>query len=532
MGEMVDMGLGPADVGLRQVHAQFFDEAGERIDSLEALLLAMDGGACDDGQLNAAFRDAHSIKGGAAAFGFGETTSLTHAMETLLDGLRRRELPPGREIFDALLRGCDALRGLLEQQRGGARAGVDTSALTAQLKALAGHDALAPSFSADGVGPRVLRLTIGPVKDSGAVDGVLDLFRDIGALGSIEAVDGGEPSPSGHRVFKVITRSPEAELTDLFSFHVSPDQVAFSPWRDAEPDRRITGEPPRADAVDRSADEAAQAPAPGRARITPLPANGGTLRVAAHKIDELIRLVGELKATHATLAQQMDRLAPVLPALQPSGITALDCITRQLDESVSSLRMVPMRTVFSRFPRMVRDLGSALGKQLDLQLIGEEAELDRQLSERIIDPLMHLVRNSADHGIEAPRKRVAAGKPAQGCITMSATHHGESILIEVDDDGAGLSRCRILDKARGRGLAVHDSMTDDEVWALIWEPGFSTAETLSEISGRGVGMDVVKRNIVELGGRVTLHSVAGQGTRVSICLPLRPTGSRGGQSDV
>jgi two-component system chemotaxis sensor kinase CheA len=185
-----------------------------------------------------------------------------------------------------------------------------------------------------------------------------------------------------------------------------------------------------------------------------------------------------------------------------------------------SIRMIPMSVVFSRFPRMIRDLGARLGKQLELQLSGEATELDKGLVEKIIDPLTHLVRNSADHGIEAPTQRVAAGKPAQGCIRLSAAHQGGSILIEVADDGAGLSRRRILDKARSRGLPARDDMTDNDVWALIWEPGFSTAETLSDVSGRGVGMDVVKRNIADLGGSVELHSVEGKGTRVSIRLPL------------
>jgi two-component system chemotaxis sensor kinase CheA len=198
----------------------------------------------------------------------------------------------------------------------------------------------------------------------------------------------------------------------------------------------------------------------------------------------------------------------------------LERTTRHLQESVMSIRMIPMSVVFSRFPRMIRDLGARLGKQLELQLAGEATELDKGLVEKIIDPMTHLVRNSADHGIEPPTQRLAAGKPAQGSIRLSAVHQGGSILIEVADDGAGLSRRRILDKARSRGLPARDDMTDAEVWALIWEPGFSTAETLSDVSGRGVGMDVVKRNIADLGGSVELHSIEGQGTRVSIRLPL------------
>jgi two-component system chemotaxis sensor kinase CheA len=426
-------------------------------------------------------------------------------------------------MVDALLQAGDALRGLLARHRHGGDETIDASSLTARLKALASGSAPAPAATSLLAGPRVLRLTLGPLKDAGAVDGVLELFRDIGTLGSIEPADGGALSPSGHRIFKVVTSSPEAELTDLFSFHVSADQVAFAPWVEAGVEGKVTGEPPRADAADGSADGAAPPPARIGARnaapTTPA-SESGTLRVAVDKIDQLINLVGELVITQSMLAQQTQQFDPVRHGLLVAGMAELERTTRHLQESVMSIRMIPMSVVFSRFPRMIRDLGARLGKQLELQLSGEATELDKGLVEKIIDPLTHLVRNSADHGIEAPTQRVAAGKPAQGCIRLSAAHQGGSILIEVADDGAGLSRRRILDKARSRGLPARDDMTDNDVWALIWEPGFSTAETLSDVSGRGVGMDVVKRNIADLGGSVELHSVEGKGTRVSIRLPL------------
>ena len=523
MGEMTNQGLPQADFDLAPFHAAFFDEAGDNLESMEALLLAMDGASPSDDELNAVFRVAHSIKGGAATFGFADVTALTHEMETLLDRLRRHELAPRPEMVDALLQAGDALRGLLAHHRQGGGDAIDATGLAARLKALA--SGTVPPAAAVSVlaGQRVLRLTLGPLKDAGAVDGVLELFRDIGTLGSIEAADAGALSPSGHRIFKVVTSSPEAELTDLFSFHVSADQVAFAPWVEPGADTQVTGEPPRADAADGSADGAAPPPARSGARnSTPTaPASdSGTLRVAVDKIDQLINLVGELVITQSMLAQQTQQFDPVRHGLLVAGMAELERTTRHLQESVMSIRMIPMSVVFSRFPRMIRDLGARLGKQLDLELAGEATELDKGLVEKIIDPLTHLVRNSADHGIEAPTQRVAAGKPAQGCIRLSAAHQGGSILIEVADDGAGLSRRRILDKARSRGLPARDDMTDDEVWALIWEPGFSTAETLSDVSGRGVGMDVVKRNIADLGGSVELHSVEGQGTRVSIRLPL------------
>jgi two-component system chemotaxis sensor kinase CheA len=523
MGEMINPGPPQADFDLAPFHASFFDEAGDNLDSMEALLLAMDSASASDDDLNAVFRVAHSIKGGASTFGFADVTALTHEMETLLDRLRRHELAPRPEMVDALLQSGDALRGLLARHRDGGGEAVDASALAARLKALASGRAAPPAAVSAPAGQRVLRLTLGPLPDAGVVDGVLELFRDIGTLGSIEAADGGALSPSGHRVFKVITSSPEAELTDLFSFHVSADQVEFERWTDARTDTQVTSEPSRADAADGSADGAAPPPARNSARVaapTAPASDNGTLRVAVDKIDQLINLVGELVITQSMLAQQTQQFDPVRHGLLVAGMAELERTTRHLQESVMSIRMIPMSVVFSRFPRMIRDLGARLGKQLELQLAGEATELDKGLVEKIIDPMTHLVRNSADHGIEPPTQRLAAGKPAQGSIRLSAVHQGGSILIEVADDGAGLSRRRILDKARSRGLPARDDMTDAEVWALIWEPGFSTAETLSDVSGRGVGMDVVKRNIADLGGSVELHSIEGQGTRVSIRLPL------------
>jgi len=245
-----------------------------------------------------------------------------------------------------------------------------------------------------------------------------------------------------------------------------------------------------------------------------------SIRVSVEKVDHLINLVGELVITQAMLAQSTQHLDPVEAERILAGIDLLARNTRDLQESVMSIRMLPMSMVFSRFPRVVRDLAGKLGKQVELKTFGENTELDKGLIEKIADPLTHLVRNSLDHGIETPEKRIAAGKPAKGTITLKASHQGGNILIEVLDDGAGLNRERILNKARERGLPVHDAMPDQEVWQLIFAPGFSTAEQVTDVSGRGVGMDVVKRNIEGMGGKVELHSAEGFGTRTVISLPL------------
>ena len=245
-----------------------------------------------------------------------------------------------------------------------------------------------------------------------------------------------------------------------------------------------------------------------------------SIRVAVEKVDQLINLVGELVITQAMLAEAASNLDPVLAEKLLAGIDLLSRNTRDMQESVMSIRMLPMSMVFSRFPRVVRDLAGKLNKQVEIKTIGDNTELDKGLIEKITDPMTHLVRNSLDHGIEIPEKRVAAGKNPKGTLTLKASHQGGNVVIEVIDDGGGLNRARILEKAREKGLPVSDSMTDYEVWQLIFAPGFSTAEVVTDVSGRGVGMDVVKRNIEGLGGRVELESSPGFGTRTVIRLPL------------
>jgi two-component system chemotaxis sensor kinase CheA len=271
-------------------------------------------------------------------------------------------------------------------------------------------------------------------------------------------------------------------------------------------------------------DRAADAPVRAGRRATDkqvtTAADSASIRVGVEKVDMLMNLVSELVITQSMLMQSASALDQAANERLLAGLGLLGRNTRDLQEAVMSIRMLPISFVFSRFPRVVRDLAGKLGKQVDLRTCGESAELDKGLIEKIADPLTHLVRNSLDHGIEAPEVRVAAGKPATGTITLNAMHQGGSIVIEVSDDGGGLNRERILQKARERGLPANDGMTDGEVWQLIFEPGFSTADVITDVSGRGVGMDVVKRNIAEMNGSVSIESKAGQGTRIAIRLPL------------
>ncbi len=487
-----------AGMELTQFHALFFDEAGENLERLERLLLDLDLGAPDKEALNAIFRCAHSVKGGAATFGFADVAELTHQVETLLDRLRRGEMTPSMEMVDALLQAGDTLKAQLAHHQSGAGDAHDATALLAALHGLVGPGTgptTAPTATPVPV-ERRLQLRLGPIDDAQCVAEVVALFTDIPDLGRIQADASMAATPGLHH-FIVHTRSSDAELNDLFAFHVSASQVRLVPATPMAPTPR-------------------QAAPAAAAAVAETP----SLRVPLDKVDQLINLVGELVITQAMLAQRCAALEPPAQRQLAAGFADLQRHTRNLQESVMSIRMIPVSVVFSRFPRLLRELGRQLGKKAELVTLGEATELDKGLIEKITDPLTHLVRNSLDHGIEPPAERVAAGKRETGTITLAAMHQGGSIVIEVRDDGRGLSRERLLRKARERGLAAPDTLGDDAVWALILAPGFSTAEQVTEVSGRGVGLDVVQRNIASLGGAVEIESLPGQGMTIRVRLPL------------
>jgi two-component system chemotaxis sensor kinase CheA len=549
MGEISNAGLERDGFDLTQFYAVFFEEARENLANMESMLLDVDISRPTDEELNAIFRVAHSIKGGAATFGFGDVAALTHELETLLDRLRRHEVSLQRAMVDLLLEAGDVVKAQLARYQGSTDQSPPTDALIERIRQMAAGD---DTVSQRPGGARCLDIRIGPLEDGSCADGLVELFRDIPSLGTIEALDQGQRPADGLRHFKVLTNSPDSELLELFSFHVSREQVriaevgataAVAAANAAEPVPVQTPAPegdgygffvdpktlPAQKAGDSAQGQASAAdgdPArrvDGRGRSEKAAAGGlesTTLRVSVERVDQLINLVGELVITQAMLSQQAKDLDAVQFSSLLGGISDLERNSRHLQETVMSIRMIPMSFVFNRYPRMIRDLASKLGKQIELKLVGEATELDKGLIEKIVDPLTHLVRNSADHGIETPAKRLAAGKLPHGTITLSAAHQGGSILIEVRDDGHGLQRERILQKARERGLAVRDDMTDHEAWALIWEPGFSTADQISDVSGRGVGMDVVRKNIAALNGTVELDSAEGYGTRVTVRLPL------------
>lgn len=568
MGEMSSEGSQlSAGIDLSQFYQVFFEEAGENLDRMEKLLLDLDIESADDEEMNAIFRCAHSIKGGAATFGFKDVAELTHQMETLLDKLRRHELTPTGAMVDVLLQSGDALRAQLARHQNGDGDELDTTELLFNIRAMSDGEAPtitaapAPASPAAAAAPasvlaeaaparpgaRVLELRVGPMDKPDDANNIIDLFKEITDLGTIEPLDNGMPA-DGMRRFKVCTTSTDSDLLDLLTFHVAREQVCLLPLGpgygfhsgapgapEAEkPDvgygffDDAPGAPNQAVAVAgehaaHTAPAPAAAPAKAAAPKAEKPAaalEASTLRVSVEKVDQLINLVGELVITQAMLAQNSQGMDPALYQQLAAGLADLDRNTRDLQESVMSIRMIPMSMVFSRFPRMLRDLASKLGKKVDFVTVGEATELDKGLVEKITDPLTHLVRNSCDHGIETPADRVAKGKPETGTITLSASHQGGSIVIEVRDDGRGLSREKLIKKARERGIHAPDSMTDQEVWALIFAPGFSTADVVTDVSGRGVGMDVVKKNITALGGTVDIDSAEGYGMRVSVRLPL------------
>ncbi|MDY0972674.1 chemotaxis protein CheA [Siccibacter turicensis] len=505
----------------------FFDEADELLADMEQHLLDLVPEAPDSEQLNAIFRAAHSIKGGAGTFGFTVLQETTHLMENLLDEARRGEMQLNTDIINLFLETkdimqeqldayksseqpdqasfeyiCQALRQLALEAKGEAPA---AAANAAQLTVV--DDA--PPAGSDGA----LRVTLSKLK-AGEVDVLLE---ELGNLGTLSQVEKGSDTLSA-----TIGGISEDDITAVLCFVIEPDQIAFSAAQEAAPAPAPAPvqAPAAAPALKAVPNETAAPRAERENKPAARASESTSIRVAVEKVDQLINLVGELVITQSMLAQRSNELDPVTHGDLITSMGQLQRNARDLQESVMSIRMMPMEYVFSRFPRLVRDLAGKLGKQVELTLQGSSTELDKSLIERIIDPLTHLVRNSLDHGIESPEKREAAGKSPVGNLILAAEHQGGNICIEVTDDGAGLNRERILAKAMSQGMAVSESMTDEEVGMLIFAPGFSTAEQVTDVSGRGVGMDVVKRNIQEMGGHVEIQSKQGAGTTIRILLPL------------
>ncbi|QMD24768.1 chemotaxis protein CheA [Citrobacter freundii] len=516
----------------------FFDEADELLADMEQHLLDLVPESPDSEQLNAIFRAAHSIKGGAGTFGFTILQETTHLMENLLDEARRGEMQLNADIINLFLETkdimqeqldaykssaepdaasfeyiCHALRQLALEAKGEtAPAVVNTAKLSVVDGTALQEETMAQeTVAAEEVKKRIVlsRLKAGEVdlleEELGNLATLTDVVKSSDTLSA--TIDGD---------------LAEDDIVAVLCFVIEADQIAFTTVSAAPIETATEVVQPQPVATVPVVKVAASEPPQGRVeREKPARASESTsIRVAVEKVDQLINLVGELVITQSMLAQRSNELDPVNHGDLITSMGQLQRNARDLQESVMSIRMMPMEYVFSRFPRLVRDLAGKLGKQVELTQIGSSTELDKSLIERIIDPLTHLVRNSLDHGIELPEKRLESGKNPVGNLTLSAEHQGGNICIEVTDDGAGLNRERILAKAISQGMPIHENMSDDEVGMLIFAPGFSTAEQVTDVSGRGVGMDVVKRNIQEMGGHVEIQSKQGQGTTIRILLPL------------
>jgi len=548
---------------LAQFHETFFAESFEALDQMEAALLKLSAGDADAELVNTIFRVAHSIKGGSATFGFTDVAGFTHILETLLDQMRAGKRRVDASLVDTLLRSCDLMRAMLgatqqKQPIDKARVSalhaeielimetpgeaVATPAPSAPVMAETAAPAPAPAAAADAPSGWRIHFAPGPKLLQHGND-PLRLLRELATLGPCDSrVD-------AMRVPPMIELDPEdCRLSWQIDLRVPVKEAvvrAVFDWVEGECDLRLESYGP---AFDAAAPVVAPAPvvavaapaaAPAATAVVPAAAaapaaddgasahkaaaagDGGSIRVSIEKIDELLNSVGELVITQSVLSQLAAPLEGHDAEEFRNALGQLERHMRNLQESVMRVRMLPISFVFNRFPRLVRDLGQRLGKKIELRLTGEGTELDKTVLEKVGDPLVHLVRNAIDHGIESPEARLAAGKSAHGVIELSAYHKGGNVVVEVRDDGGGLKRDKILAKARERGLVGPDEeLSEERVFNLIFAPGFSTADVVSDVSGRGVGMDVVKRNIIELGGHVQIQSTAGKGSMVRIRLPL------------
>lgn len=529
-------------IELDQFHEVFFTESLEALDAMESALLRLAPGAADPETVNTIFRVAHSIKGGAGMFGFTDVAAFTHTLETLLDELRAGRLAVTAPICEGLLQSVDQIRLMMaaiqkHQQHdptvsrslqemfnavvAGAAAPLPAPALPATV-----HPVSHPPAGQDEVTWRIRFRALPELLNRG--NDPLRMFDELAGIGRLEV----RADQSALPPLETMELSRCYLEWELLLHTTKPRESIDLVFEWAEGDCELLVE--RAVAVPAvstpepapvhpaaAAETAAQPAARAAAQQNGSHSEVNSIRVAIEKIDELLNAVGEIVITQSMLSQLATRLDGVHGDRLRTGLAQLENHVRELQESVMRVRMLPVGSVFTRFPRMVRDLSNRLGKQIRLQISGEQTELDKTVLERIGDPLVHLVRNSVDHGIEDPAQRLAAGKPAEGTVHLNAFHKGGSIHIVISDDGKGLDKDRILEKAQSKGLIEAGAvLTDEQVYELIFLPGFSTASQTTDLSGRGVGMDVVRRNIKELGGHVELRSELGTGTTTTITLPL------------
>lgn len=550
-----------------QFRKTFFEECRELLSDLDERLARLQDEIADPEELNAIFRAVHSIKAGAGAFNFTQLVAFSHKYEALLDWLRDGRIQQDEKVADVLIRAGDILAALVEAAQTGEQLGNGYGAQVAEeLAALLREggpetpegEAEPATGETGGVatqtGPVRYRIGFTPHAELFRhANEPLLLIRELKRLGEVAVRCDSSRLPALSALetddaclaweFDIVTDKGEADLAEVFEF-VDEDcaltierveageTVATTP--DAPAEDGVSHEPTNAavtDAVPGSqalaapaspaaTNPAAQPQAPGKAGGARAPAVS-SIRVDLDRIDRLVNVVGELVITQSMLAQQYADQTGGNAHQSAQGQEELATLTRELQECVMAIRMQPVKSVFARMPRLVREVSTRLDKKVRLLMSGEQTEVDKTVIEELADPLTHMIRNAIDHGIEDPAARRAAGKKEEGVIKLSAKHAGGSIVIQVLDDGAGINRERLLRKAVEKGIVAEDAkLSEDEIDDLIFAPGFSTAEAVTDVSGRGVGMDVVRRNIVNLGGRINVQSIFGRGTRFTLTIPL------------
>lgn len=515
-------------IDMQQFHAVFFEESQEHLEEMEQLLLALDIENPDPEMLNSIFRAAHSIKGGSGIFGFDALGSVTHIMESLLDKIRKGQMDIAASMVDLFLRSVDQLKDILHSYRSGEAidwAGVHQ--LTQSLELVTSgksQPAIAEREQEQGFGfftqdePALPEDAYG-FFDQPVADDSFGFFEDL-------------PGPIDRPPETGTVQSASDAVFGFFEELLEPENPASIPTTTVATivNRAASVQSDAAD-VKKFPEPAlfptAAANNPAEKNSTPKPkandhvnVESSSIRVDVAKVDQLINLVGEIVITQSMMNLLGKSLEGALAEKFQTVANELERNTREIQEAVMSIRMLPVSFVFNRFPRVVRDLSTKLGKQIELVIEGGETELDKGLTEKLVDPLTHLVRNSIDHGIEPAETRIERGKSATGKVVLRAAQQGGNIVISISDDGGGLNREKILAKARENNIPIGENPRDEDVWQLIFAPGFSTAAEVTDVSGRGVGMDVVKRNVQSLGGRIDIESRAGQGAIFTIHLPL------------
>ena len=508
---------------LSQFKNTYITECNELLLEMEERLLQLDTQQADRAELDAIFRCAHSIKGGAGAFGFTFIVQFTHIAEALLDQLRDGRLNATREVVDLLLKSKDIIATMVAAARDDAPlpAGYGDDIATALANYVSADISKRPEAQTEktAVGAAQYQIHFLP-KPSLLSTGnePLLILRELCGLGSASVRCEHAALPVISQIdpqlcylsweISLHTHESEARIREVFEFVEDDCALSIRRIEEASPEKM-------ADAAATTSTAATQEKTAASSGFS------GSIRVDIEKVDKLINMVGEVIIIQAMLSAQARQLSTQEHGHLQRGIDELSQYTRELQESVMAIRMQPVKSIFSRMPRIVRDLSQQLGKSIHLHTFGETTEVDKTIIEQLSDPLTHMIRNSVDHGIESPQERLAAGKPEAGTITLSAEHRGGKIVIQVKDDGKGINRQKVLKKAIEKAVVpANATLTDEEIDRLIFAPGFSTADQVSAISGRGVGMDVVKRNIEAIGGNVVVHNFPGQGSHFTVSLPL------------